>query len=102
MFGISLTEFIVIIIVAMVFIKPDDIPSIIKTSKTILKKFTAIKKEYSHTINNLQQELGFDDEEQDYNFIIDDNGKPHMAYDIKDLKDDQLSKKAQQKICEYN
>lgn len=92
MLGISLTEFAVIICVGIIFIKPQDMPVIIKTAKTLFKKLSALKKEYSSTINKLQKE--FDLEEDDSKTIIDENGKPHIAYDIEDFKQKQLPQKS--------
>ncbi len=91
MLGISLTEFAVIVCVAVIFIKPQDMPVIIKTIKVLMKKVSALKKEYSSTITKLQKEFDLDEDET--KTIIDENGKPYIAYDIEDLKSEQLPQK---------
>mgnify|MGYP005872084289 CR=1 FL=1 len=91
MLGISLTEFAVIICAAVILIKPEDMPVIIKVAKSFLKRITALKKEYSSTIHKLQKEFDLDEEES--KTIIDANGKPYIAYDIEDLKSEQLPQK---------
>lgn len=91
MLGISLTEFIVILCVAFVFIKPEDMPAIMKTVKAVLKKVSLLKKEYSKTMTQLQKELDLEEEDQDQNdhkIIIDASGKPQIAYNIEEIKEE--------------
>ena len=87
MLGISLTEFAVIVCVAVIFIKPQDMPEIIKITKLIFKKLSLLKKEYSSAINKLQKE--FDLNENESKTITDASGRPYIAYDIEELKSKQ-------------
>ena len=70
MLGISLTEFAVIACVAVIFIKPQDMPVIIKTIKVLMRKVSALKKEYSSTITKLQKEFDVYYETNSYTEII--------------------------------
>lgn len=87
MLGISLSEFIVILCIAVVLIRPEDMPTIIKMVKSFLKKISLLKKEYSKTMTKLQKELDLEDDfEDDNQIILDANGRPQIAYDIEELK----------------
>ena len=57
MFGISLPEFLIIACIAIVLIKPKDIPTIAKYSKIIFKKINYFKKEASKLYGQIHEAL---------------------------------------------
>ncbi|MBP9791628.1 MAG: twin-arginine translocase TatA/TatE family subunit [Rickettsiales bacterium] len=99
MLGISLSEFVVILCIAVIFIKPEDMPAIMKVIKSFTKKITTLKKEYSKAMHQLQKELDLEDdcENEDTRIIVDAEGKTHIAYDIEDLKEELTTESAQNK-----
>jgi Sec-independent protein translocase protein TatA len=87
MFGISLFEFLVIACIAIVLIKPKDIPTLAKYSKIIFKKINYFKKEATKIYGQIYEALiGKDEINKEQNFIQGDDGKIYEAFNINDLK----------------
>lgn len=84
MFNLSFGEIAIIAILAVIFIKPSDIPAIIKNSKKLFSKFLAIKNTALDELKELQNE--FSDIETDLlenNKIIKEDKKQDIKNDAK-------------------
>jgi Sec-independent protein translocase protein TatA len=84
MFNLSFGEIAVIAILAVIFIKPSDIPVILKNSKKLFNKFLDIKNATLDELKELQDE--FSDIEADLlenNKIIKENKKQDIKNDAK-------------------
>jgi Sec-independent protein translocase protein TatA len=98
MFGISLPEFLIIACIAIVLIKPKDIPTIAKYSKIIFKKINYFKKEASKLYCQIHEALIDKDEiKEEQNFIQGDDGKIYEAFNIDDLKSTKKTTKSKKK-----
>lgn len=86
MFGISLPEFLIIACIAIILIKPKDIPTLAKYSKIIFKKINYFKKEVSKLYGQVHKALIGEDDKEEQNFIQGDDGKIYEAFNIDDLK----------------
>lgn len=104
MFGISFNELLVVLIIALLFIRPTDIPSIAKGYKSFIKTITKFKREFKNhfveihnqTIDINQKinagELEVSEDElkiasiDKSSYVMDDEGKFHKCYDISEYK----------------
>lgn len=79
MFGFSFSEFALVAVVAFIFIKPEDLPEIMRT----IGKFAGKLKAYSREITDL-----FDDNkvESKITKVLGDDGKFHVAFDVSELE----------------
>lgn len=76
MFDISLTETLLVAIVALLVIGPEDLPGVMRGIGKFLHKIKRLADDFMRMI----------DEEQELRTIIDLEGKPREAYDIAELK----------------
>ncbi len=78
MFDLSIWEVFLIVCAGVVFLKPEDLPKIIKTVSTIIKKVKSFSDEIMDLIN-----------EKEYSpkltKIIGQDGKEYDAYDLKEV-----------------
>jgi Sec-independent protein translocase protein TatA len=79
-------EILVIIIVAIIVIKPEDWPSVFKTCSKIFKKIISLKDDSRKFINKLHSEMGVDEITGAVKYIKGDDGKIYEAYDISDIR----------------
>jgi Sec-independent protein translocase protein TatA len=95
MFGISLDELLVIVLVAIIFVRPTDFPAILKGYKSTIKSAVKYKRaieQYFADLHNKVISMDPDKSEKDLeasdqsSFIFDDDGKVHRAYDISEFK----------------
>ena len=79
MFGFSFAEIALVALAAFIFIKPEDLPEIMRT----LGKFAGKLKAYSKEITDL-----FDDKkvENKITKVLGDDGKFHVAFDVSELE----------------
>jgi sec-independent protein translocase protein TatB len=79
MFGFSFSEFALVAVVAFIFIKPEDLPEIMRT----IGKFAGKLKTYSREITDL-----FDDKKAESKItkVLGDDGKFHVAFDVSELE----------------
>jgi Sec-independent protein translocase protein TatA len=98
MFGISLPEFLIIACIAIVLIKPKDIPVLAKYSKIIFKKINYFKKETSKIYGQVHEALIGKDGKEEQNFIQGDDGKIYEAFNIDDLKPKKKITKPKKKL----
>ena len=87
MFGISFSELCIVIVVALILLRPKDLPYIVKVIKSIHKKFNKLKNEFLTYYNEFHEEITESkDDIEGSNYILDDNGVLQRAYDISDFK----------------
>lgn len=83
MFGISGFELLVVLVIAVIFVKTEDIPHIAKKTGKILRKLKSGMFDVKSTIS---KELNLDEEEKyKKTTIIDINGQPRSAFDVKEV-----------------
>ncbi len=117
MFGISFAELLVIIIIALIFIGPKDMPEI---ARYIIKMIIKIKKfiqSATAELKEVSKELGLDDIksevereiiaqkiklEKDVTTIIDIYGNEHQVPKIEELRPDMNKEELQEEINKYN
>lgn len=93
MFGLSWAEIGVIGLLAVIVIKPDDWPAVIRMVQRGVKKIKELSSELTDTFQDIAKEADFteitDDirKEVEVSTIIDLEGKEQIAYDLSDLED---------------
>jgi len=85
MFGISLPELLIIIIVALLILKPSDLPTIGRHYRSLLKSLNQVK---SHVRSFYDQTHNFllEQNEHKQSYIKGDDGRYHRAYDVEELQ----------------
>jgi Sec-independent protein translocase protein TatA len=113
MFGFSLAELIVVFLIALLFIKPKDLPEIAyffgkifyrakKFFNEIKKQFQEIEKEMG--IEDLKQELnrGISDEKmklsEDVTIIVDMYGNEHRVENIEKIRPDLTKEEIEEEV----
>ncbi len=117
MFGFSFAELILVFLVALIFIKPQDLPEIAYFIGRVIyrgKKFFAdVKKSFKETekeigLNDLRHELnrGIAEEkaklEDEMTIIVDMEGNEHQVPNIKDLRPDLSEEDMKKEVMELN
>ncbi len=85
MFGLSLSEIGIILVVALLVIRPKDIPEIAQFIKKGMKSFRAATREFRTTWNEVKKELDLDDIEEirkETRVIVNEAGEHFEAYDV--------------------
>lgn len=86
----SITEIVLIIIVALVVIKPEDIPSILKKLKELYKYIISIKKQIDKEISKITEEDKESEDLEKINFYLKkimDLGETYEGdYSLSDVK----------------
>lgn len=83
MFGISGFELLVVLVIAVIFVKTEDIPKIAQKAGSLTKKLRLKLFDVKSTIS---KELNLDDSNQHKTTtIIDINGQPRSAFDVKEV-----------------
>lgn len=97
MFEIGLSECLLVLIVALFLVKPQDLPKLIAYAKKCIKSFNKIKQEVQSVVTNIESESGLTEIKQDVDEILkesathsvrDEVGNYHPAYDISDFLED--------------
>lgn len=91
MFDLSLAETAIIIVIALIFLGPDEIPQIIKTARKFKNKVSDVKKSVSQTFDEIEQSANLKDEVDNINKqatkIVDLDGNLQETYDLSDITD---------------
>lgn len=95
MFDIAWSELMVIALVAIIFIKPDDLPGMYRGLAQMFKKVRSWQQEWKNMLQSLDKAAFAEDlkkevEElrQEVNYLLDEKGNKHQCYDLSDLKPD--------------
>jgi Sec-independent protein translocase protein TatA len=80
-------EILVILIVAIIVIKPEDWPAVFRACSNIFKKLLALKNESKKFLNQIHQEIGVEEIKSNMTTKIKgDDGNFYETYDITDLR----------------
>jgi len=82
MLGVSFSELVIIILIAVVLLKPKDLPYIIKGFKKVYHKVMQFKEEMRPYYGEIYKEV-----EEEVRYVLDDKGVAHEAYDISEWKE---------------
>lgn len=105
MFNFSWSEIIICLFVAVIFIKPEELPEIVRWSKGVFRKIKNFKdqvlKEMDSLTETTKEQLSEDFVEinesiHDIKYIFGDDGKPYLSYDVAEL--DQLKQKLKEDV----
>ena len=120
MFGFSLAELFIVLIVALIFIKPQDLPEIArfigkaifhgkrmyfelkKTLKDLEKEFEIdnLKNEVNQAI--AEEKIKYEDNENDETIIVDMFGNEHRVNNLNEIRKDLNPKDLKKEILENN
>lgn len=95
MFGLSLAETAVILLVAILVIGPKELPTVLRAGMKLLRQLRGIAGEYRKAFDEALKESEFADLHQEFKHaktgtVIDLEGKPQPTYDISsELKHDE-------------
>lgn len=82
MFDLSLAELALIIVVAVVFIGPKELPVVIKAIARGLRALRGLISDIRRAFDELAEESGLKDVEKDIRLIKGDDGRMYEAYDV--------------------
>jgi len=118
MFGFSLAELIVVCLVALFFIKPQDLPEIARTIGRIFFRAKKLLNEIKKQFHEMEGELGIDELKQEMNrgiaeekikmeeknttVIVDMYGNEHHVKNIEEIRSDLTSEERDAEIKKMN
>lgn len=117
MFGISLAELLVIIIISLIFISPKDLPEIARYLAKIIIKARRIFEEAKKELKTIGNQIGLDEiknevemelmkdkikKDQEPVTIIDIYGNEHQIHGIEELRPDKTKEEIREEIKNYN
>lgn len=82
MFDLSLAEIILVVVVAVVFIGPKELPVVIKAVAKGLRGVRTLGGEIRSAFNELAKESGLEDLDAPTKMIRGDDGELYEAYDV--------------------
>lgn len=86
MFDLSLTELALIVVVAVVFIGPKELPAVIRAIAKAMKNLRGLARDIRGAFDDLAKESGVkaitDEFESDVRMIKGDDGKWYESYDL--------------------
>ena len=81
MLDFSFAESALIVIVAVIFIGPNELPVVIKALAKVVRGFKSITKEFRILFDEISKEAGLDDVAKEVRMIQGDDGKMYEVYD---------------------
>ncbi|MEZ5690979.1 MAG: hypothetical protein R3D71_04860 [Rickettsiales bacterium] len=97
MFDLSISEILLVAIIGIVFIKAEDLPVVMKSVVSAIRKLRSFADEIRRTFSEISREAGIEDMEKEINadikMIKGDDGKYYESYSIDniELKDESLN-----------
>ena len=85
MLGFSFSELLLIAVVGIVVIGPKDLPIVIRHGVKFLRELRGLYAGMKGHMDALVREAGLDDVHRDLTTIIDLEGNPQQAFDVKEL-----------------
>ncbi len=82
MFDLSLAEVALIVVVAVIFIGPKELPVVIRAVAKALRALRGLYNDIRRAFDELARESGLQDIENDIKLIRGDDGKMYEAYDV--------------------
>jgi len=83
MFDLSLAEVVIIAVVALIVIRPEDLPVIMRSIGKFFKKMKKMGREFTEMFDDISSDVG--DIKQGVKEIIDLDGNVQKTYDISDI-----------------
>ncbi len=117
MFGVSFVELLVLLILAIIFVRPKDLPDIVKFFAKIIFHGKRVFNDAKQSLKNLSKELGVDDLKQeldenialekirnsdDTTIIVDMEGNEHKVPNIKNIRPDLTEEEINDEIKTLN
>lgn len=91
MFDLSLTELLLITVVVVIFIRPSDIPVVLKTVGKGVRAVRKLAREIGSLFDEAMEEAELkeilDDENASADYLIDQDGKPQKTYRLGDIQE---------------
>lgn len=86
MLDIGLSEIFLIVVVGLVVIKPKDLPVVVRHVMGFLREVRSVYAGLKVQMHQVMEEAGMDDIRQNVTTIIDMEGNPQKAYDVRELE----------------
>lgn len=86
MLDVGFSELLLIAVVALVVVGPKDLPIVVKHVAKFLRELRGLYQGLKGQMNQLMEEAGIDDLKRDMTTIIDMDGKPQQAFDVRELE----------------
>jgi sec-independent protein translocase protein TatB len=86
MLDFSFSELILIAVVGLLVIKPQDIPVVMRHVMSFWREVRSLYLGLKRQVEEVMDEAGVNDLRQNMTTIIDLEGKPQKAYDVSELK----------------
>jgi sec-independent protein translocase protein TatB len=86
MFGINFSEFLLIVVVGFAVIGPKELPTVIRYIASCIREIKAFTGGVRSQLRDAAREAGLSDVLDGTSTIIDLDGKPQQAYDVRELK----------------
>lgn len=116
MFGISFVELLVIALIALFAVKPQDMPEIARFLGKAYAKIRRIIEGFKEDLQKSKEEMGIDEikqefdlgrteeevKEEDENEIVDIYGNVHKVKGVKQIRGDLNDKEIEEEIRKYN
>jgi Tat protein translocase TatB subunit len=117
MFGFSLAELIIVLLVILIFIKPEDLPEIAHFFGKVFYRAKRLFNEVKKSLKEMEKELGIDDLKQEMHrgiaeekskleeemtVIVDIYGNEHQVPNVKGLRADLSEEEIAEEIKKLN
>ena len=86
MLGINFSEWLLILVVGFVVIGPKELPVVVRHIAALIREIRAFTSGVRAQFHEAARQAGFDDILDGTSTIIDLDGKPQQAYDVRELK----------------
>lgn len=85
MFDFSFIEILVVIVVTLLVVKPEDVPGILRAVGRGLGKLKQISNEWASILDDISKDVGADDIKREMRTVVDLDGNEREAFDVSDL-----------------
>ncbi len=117
MFGISFFELIVFLIIALLFVKPQDLPEIVRFCGRMIYRGKKMLRSFKDSLAEISDDLGVEDLKQefhegialekskledDFTVIVDMEGNEHKVPNIKDIRPDLSEEEIDKEVQKVN
>jgi sec-independent protein translocase protein TatB len=86
MLDIGFSELLLIAVVALVVVGPKDLPVVVRHGAKFLREMREIYAGLKHQMTAVMDEVGAADIKREMTTIIDLEGKPQQAFDVRELE----------------
>jgi len=97
MFDLSLSEIIIIVVITLIVVKPEDVPGIMRSLGKALGKVKEMAREFTSAISDVSKDTGLSEVKSELREVVDLEGNIREAYDVSEIekliKDDQAPEK---------